>query len=320
MTLKKARQGIYLDENIPDLKRCDGIIFDCDGVLVDISGSYDLAIRETARHVLGSLAGISDSIPIGPGIIDGFKATGGFNDEVDLAYASILSIVAAERLGRDQKSFVSEVIANSDHTGIKSAERYIEGLADVGDIIEKLDYPGPHAENLLYQIFDQMFYGERLYKELFGRDSQFPGPGLIENDVLIVNDSLLDSLEERFQSKMAVVTGRGMVPARHSLGPLLDRFDLKNSAFLEDEPRSLAKPSPEPLLRSIRGMGCDLCIYVGDSMEDHIMAKRATELGCRTVFCGIAGTSRRPGEKLALFEGSGAQVVLDSIRLLPEIL
>lgn len=320
MTLEKAGKGVHLGRDISgELEECDGIVFDCDGVLVDISRSYDLAIRQTTQHVLENF-GIGDSIPVGPEIIDGFKATGGFNDEVDLAYASILSIAAAKRLGRDQQSFVSEVIANSDHTGIASAERYIGGLADVGDIREKLDYPGPHAENPLYQIFDQIFYGPGLYRRLFGRGSQFPGPGLIENDALIASDPLLDSLQERFPSGMAIVTGRGIVPARHSLGGLLDRFDLENSFFLEDEPRGLAKPSPEPLLRSIRGMGSKSCIYVGDSMEDYIMAKRATELGGRAVFCGIVGTGRRPEEKLALFERSGVQMALDSINDLPKAL
>ena len=31
-------------------------------------------------------------------IIDEFKSTGGFNDEVDLTYASIISLVAAKKL------------------------------------------------------------------------------------------------------------------------------------------------------------------------------------------------------------------------------
>ena len=50
----------------------------------------------TAKYVLETLANIDDSIDIDFKIIDGFKSTGGFNDEVDLTYAAILSIVAAK--------------------------------------------------------------------------------------------------------------------------------------------------------------------------------------------------------------------------------
>jgi HAD superfamily phosphatase len=101
---------------------------------------------------------------------------------------------------------------------------------------------------------------------------------------------------------------------------MLDKFDLKNSVFLEDESRELAKPNPKPLLDSIKGMKSALTLYVGDSMEDFIMAKKVTELGHKAIFCGIIGTSKNPMEKLELFEQNDAILVLDSIHLLPKVL
>ena len=50
------------------------------------------------------------------------------------------------------------------------------------------------------------------------------------------------------------------------------------------------------------------------------MAKKATEQGKKTTFCGIIGTSKNPAQKLELFEKNGAQLVLDSIKLLPKVL
>ena len=98
MTLTSKDNGIYVDESVLDsLHKSDGIIFDCDGVLIDISKSYDLTITKTTSYVLENFANIFDGIPINSQIIDGFKSTGGFNDEVDLTYASILSITAAEK-------------------------------------------------------------------------------------------------------------------------------------------------------------------------------------------------------------------------------
>ncbi|MFQ5440710.1 MAG: HAD family hydrolase [Nitrosopumilaceae archaeon] len=321
MTLSKKQEGIYIDDSLIDvIQNSNGIIFDCDGVLIDITQSYDLTISKTTKYVLENFSNISDSIEIDSKIIEGFKSTGGFNDEVDLTYASIISIVAAKKLQRDQREFIFDVIQNCDSTGIVSAEKFIKTLTEIDEIKNNLLYPGTHHDNPLYKIFDQIFYGPNLYEKLFKTKSKFIESGLIENDILILNDSLISKLKEKFYSKISIVTGRGKESVRYSLKNLLIQFDLKNSAFLEDEPRDIAKPNPFPLIRAIKGMKTNNCIYVGDSMEDLIMAKKATAQGFQTTFCGIIGTSKNPQEKLALFEKNGALFVLESINLLPKVL
>ena len=117
MTLKQKFKGIYIDDSFNDIE-IDSLIFDCDGVLIDIKKSYDQTINATTKYVLESLEKITDPIEIDFKIIDGFKSTGGFNDEVDLTYAAILSIVAAKKLEQDQTNFIFLVIKNSDSTGI----------------------------------------------------------------------------------------------------------------------------------------------------------------------------------------------------------
>ena len=321
MTLIKKSEGIYLDDScINSLDSIDTIIFDCDGVLIDITKSYDLAIIKTTQYVLENYSKITNSINVDFKIIDGFKSTGGFNDEVDLAYAAILSLVAAKKLEKDPTEFIFDVIKNSDSNGIITVEKYLQNQTDISEIKNQLSYPGTHHDNPLYQIFDQLFYGPELYKKLFDKDSKFSEPGLIEQDDVILNNSLLELLEKKFNSKIAMVTGRGKESVSYSLKELLPRFDLKNSAFLEDESRDLAKPNPKPLLDSIKGMNGTSTLYVGDSMEDFIMAKRVTEMGTKTTFCGIMGTSKNPQEKLELFEKNEAVLVLESIHLLPKVL
>ena len=319
MTLTQKSKGIYVDDSF-DPTKFDSIIFDCDGVLVDITNSYDQTIVKTTKYVLETLAKINDSIQIDFKIIDGFKSTGGFNDEVDLTYAAILSIVAAKKLKKDQTEFINLVIDNSDSTGIKSVETFIKDQTDISEIIEQLSYPGSHKDNILYQIFDQLFYGPELYSKLFKNTSKFSEPGLIENDIVIFNNNLADKLENKFHNQISMVTGRGKESVKYSLKNLLEKFDLQNSMFLEDEPRELAKPNPQSLVNSITGMNSKSCLYVGDSMEDFIMAKKATILGNNTTFCGIIGTSKNPDEKLQLFGQNEAILVLDSINLLPKVL
>ena len=321
MTLEKKSEGIYVDDSHVDLfEKIDGIIFDCDGVLIDITKSYDLAIIKTTQYVLEKFAKITNPINVDFKIIDGFKSTGGFNDEVDLTYAAIISLVAAQKLEKNQTEFIFDVIKNADSSGILSVEKYIENLTDISEIKNQLSYPGTHHQNPLYQIFDQLFYGPELYSKLFQNKSQFTEPGLIEQDDVILNKSLLGLLQKKFNSKIAMVTGRGKESVSYSLREMLPKFNLNNSVFLEDESRDLAKPNPKPLFDSIKGMNSNVTLYVGDSMEDFIMAKKVTEMGSKVVFCGIIGTSKDPQEKLELFEKNEAVLVLDSIHLLPKVL
>lgn len=321
MILTKKQSGIYIDDSVlDDLISTDGIIFDCDGVLIDITKSYDLAIDKTVQYVLENFFQIKDNIRIDSKIIDGFKSSGGFNDEVDLTYAAILSLTAAKKLDKNQNEFIFDVISNANSSGILSVEKYLESLVDISDIENKLSYPGIRNDNPLYKIFDQIFYGPELYNKLFKQKSQFSEDGLIDNDVVILNLQLIQKLKSKFGKNIAIVSGRGLESIRYSLESLLDEFDLKNSAFLEDEPRELAKPNPESLIRSIKGMDCNHCIYVGDSMEDFIMAKKATKQSCKIIFCGIIGTSKNPQAKLELFQHNGAKLVLESINLIPKML
>ena len=321
MTLKQKLEGIYIDDSkINELANIDSIIFDCDGVLIDITKSYDSAIIQTTRYVLENFAKITDAIPIDFKIIDGFKSTGGFNDEVDLAYAAILSLIAAKKLEKEQTDFIFDVITNSDSSGISSVEKYLDNLVDLSEIKNQLSYPGIHHDTPLYQIFDQLFYGPELYQKLFGTLSRFSKPGLIEQDDVLLNNSLIEKLQKKFDSKISMVTGRGKESVSYSLKELMEEFDLKNSKFLEDESRDLAKPNPKPLFDSIKGMNCNSTLYVGDSMEDLIMARKVTEMGSKTIFCGIIGTSKNPQEKLELFQQNEAILVLDSINLLPKVL
>lgn len=323
MTLKKIDNGIYVDvQKIDKIKNLDAIIFDCDGVLIDVSNSYDLAIKKTVDFVANKIATINKSLLVTTEMIDSFKKTGGFNDEVNVTYVMILAAVASEKTGKNFSDLVFEAAKNADQTGIKSVEVYLDSIKiDLTDIKTKLVYPAKRFESPLSSIFDEIFYGTDLYIQLYRRSPKFfNGNGLIENDIVLVTKNLLDELRQRFGKKISIVTGRGVISARHSLENLFYEFDLKNSKFLEDEPREMAKPNPQSLISSIKGMGASCPMFVGDSMEDFIMAHKAEESGNPTLFCGIYGTSKDHETKRNFFEQKGADMVLESIHLLPKAL
>ena len=65
MTLTKQSEGIYIDNSgIDVLNEIDAVIFDCDGVLIDVSKSYDQAILKTTQYVLENFAKINDVIDV----------------------------------------------------------------------------------------------------------------------------------------------------------------------------------------------------------------------------------------------------------------
>lgn len=289
----------------------DGIIFDCDGVLVDILDSYNKTISQTVSCVL-DIMGHTDIPPVSGDMIQAFKDTGGFNNEIDLAYGIIVSMAAAQIAGLD---VYDTVMRASNSPDVYSVQEFAMSVSDVSAILERLAYPG--RASVVQEVFDQIFYGPDLYKSVFGRDSQFSEPGLIENEKILLDDILSESLQKRFGQKIAMVTGRGYDSAQHTLGDRINIFLLEASAFLEDKPRWLAKPNPESLESAIRIMDANICIYVGDSVEDMMMAHRSC---LPVVFVGVYGTAPNPASRRRLFESAGVQHVVSGIGDIPSLL
>lgn len=304
------------------MRKLDSVVFDCDGVLIDVTNSYDLAIKKTVDHVIKEMAQMTESDLVTTQMIEGLKASGGFNDEVDVTYALILAAVAARNRNEPFPKFVLQVTENADSTGIRSVEKYLDAInVDVSDIRKKLSYPGEKFRNPLSSVFDEMFYGSELYMQLYKMKPKFfDGPGLIENDIVLLNGDLVEKLHGKFGKKIGIVTGRGRLSAGHSLKGLFNEFDLDNSKFLEDEPREMAKPNPQSLISAIKGMNGRNSLYVGDSMEDYIMAQKADDSGIPTIFCGVYGTSKDPKAKKTLFERHNADIIVKSIDLIPNTL
>jgi beta-phosphoglucomutase-like phosphatase (HAD superfamily) len=231
-----------------------------------------------------------------------------------------LCYIAAKKLNRNPTELIFDVIDNADDSGIKSAENFLDKTGTITSEKSKLDYPGTSKNNYVRSIFDQLFYGPELYNKIFQKNSMFTEGGLIENDDIIVSSKLIQVLKKRFSDKIAVVTGRGYNAINSSLKEILTQFNVENSVFLEDEPRNLAKPNPESLIRSIKGLKSKNCLYVGDSMEDLIMAKRASELGYQTTFCGIYGSGKLPEVKKKFFVERDVPFILESINFIPKAL
>ena len=74
---------IFISDDISQkIQKFDSIIFDCDGVLVDIRNSYDQAINKTISAIMKELFNDEVGDIVTSKIHFGLKSVGGFNDEV----------------------------------------------------------------------------------------------------------------------------------------------------------------------------------------------------------------------------------------------
>ena len=316
-----TKEVFISDEIIQKIQKFDSIIFDCDGVLVDIRNSYDNAINKTISAIMKELFSDEINDVVTSKILYRLKATGGFNDEVAVVYAIIMTLVASKKSKIQFETLVIDVISNANESGINSIDNYFNDQnIELSEIKSKLDYNNSRKLSYIHKTFNQLFYGPSLYKEIFNEKSKFSDEALIDMDDIVLDESLMSKLKKRFGNKISTVTGRGKFAFSYSMKNFLNEIDMKHSVFLEDLSLDMAKPNPESLIESISGINSKCCLYIGDSMEDLMMVEKCKEHGYDVTFCGIYGSSDEPKLKYELFRKNNASFILESIQELPKAL
>lgn len=329
---------------IHTLRRCfhiDYIIFDIDGVLIDVKKSYNEAIKNTVQFVVRNLIKKDLKDLITDQIILKFRQTGGFNNDTDTSYAIILALLSYQDLqNANLEKFLIDVAEHADETGIDSVEKYIKKLTsnktfpnylkNIDKILDYLNYPGKVGDSIVSTVFDEFFYGQELFLKRYKiKSKHYFGKPLIENDRIVITDNTIRKLIERFNSKIAMVSGRSKIAAAYALDNKFYLLNEKNSIFLEDEDRKFAKPNPYGLKKVINKINTrNDILYCGDSVEDLIMARRAEEelnqknIKTKTsiVFCGIYGCSSNKDELISKFMEKKADIIIKSVNDLPHIL
>ena len=314
-------ENFISDEIIQKIPKFDSIIFDCDGVLVDIRKSYDFAINKTISAIMKDLFDDDVSDIVNSKILYGLKSSGGFNDEVAVVYTVVMTLAASKKTNTPFQKLITDVIDNSNESGIISIDNYfMKSNIDLTEMKNKLDYNNLRKESYIHRIFNQLFYGPKLYQEIFDEQSSFSERPLIDEDDIVLDNNLMSKLKNRFKEKISTVTGRGNFAFSYSMKDFLENFDMKHSVFLEDRSMDLAKPNPNSLIESILGIDSKCSLYVGDSMEDLKMVEKCNEQGFDVSFCGIYGSSDEPELKYELFRKNKASFILESIQELPKAL
>jgi phosphoglycolate phosphatase-like HAD superfamily hydrolase len=144
--------------------------------------------------------------------------------------------------------------------------------------------------------------------------------GLIEEEMLMLSYEDMENLY-RNEIKMGILSGRPRKSAIYRLKPFLKFFKEKAVFFLEDlirDKSDLMKPNPHFLLEAAKELKpYKQIMYLGDSIEDALMVKRANERGLACLF----GAVYKHDENLRLrFMHMNSDLLLPSTRYLPKIL
>lgn len=254
---------IYIrKDKLREIAQVDTTVFDCDGVLLDVRGSYNKVVAKTTVTIIEAFTGtrLPEEMFDGP-LNFMYKITGGFNNDWAHTYAYIMRIlaeagidglreingVAAESLEYERpadrfnyiKGRLSITIpvdglyeklvafaSRLDDTGIESVESELLDIVGL-NVKETLRFRAEVGDSMISTLFEEQLCGSELFTKTFGFPPSFIDAerGIVEENSVMVTVSTLDQLEELYGGpRFGIASGSMANTARHALGDILDSF------------------------------------------------------------------------------------------------
>jgi HAD superfamily hydrolase (TIGR01548 family) len=282
----------------------DAVVLDVDGVLVDVADSYRRAIVESVATVYG------ETIP--RAAIQQFKDAGGFNNDWELTYAAALYVLAdREGLELDIEAFTDEIATRGG--GLDAAEAAVRDHLDDGAwgvVAERWD------TERLRDVFQQLYLGSDLYRDLEGRDPDSETRGYINDEPIILDEATRERLTDEYD--VGVLTGRPAAEADIAL----ERVGLdvsEDHRFTMDDWEE-GKPHPRALTTLAERFDAETVVFVGDTLDDVRTAVNAADADPDRTYHGVGvltgGLTGEAGRRK--YEDAGASAVLESVNDLSE--
>ncbi len=282
------------------------IVFDVDGVLLDVSASYPEAVALAVREFCLRRLGVSAS-PYAAEHAVLWKDAGGFNDDWDLAASVCLFL--ADRWEADQWP-----------VSVEDQRRFTRMVSAAGGGLEAV-----RAMCRVSRIEWQPSAIARWCMEFYGGSDGCPlmfgfsfdggAPGLWHAEQPLLEPSAL----EQWRGRVAIFTGRNrgeLALALARIG-LRDFFGAERCYTSDDGPR---KPDPEGLSRLLGGLPPGEVLFVGDGIDDHEAARRyRAHPGARPCrFAAVLGPSAR--ERSGRFVAAEADWLCTGVHALLQVL
>ena len=283
----------------------DSVILDIDGVLVDVEDSYRRAIVESIAHVYGDTIDKAD--------IQLFKDAGGFNNDWELTYAAALYVLARrEKPALSIETYTGLIAASGG--GLQAAET---AIADELPPAAREKVLAEWDRKRLRDVFQQLYLGSELYRELEGGEPDLDTEGFIHDEPVLLAPDTREALEEW---SLGVLTGRPAAEAEIAL----DRvgLDIPEAHRFTMDDWEEGKPHPHGLVELTKRFDAESAVFAGDTLDDIRTARNAAEDDPDREFYGVGvltgGLSGDEGRRK--FRNAGADIIIETINDLPELL
>ena len=323
------------------------IVFDMDGVLIDVSRSYRDCVRQTAK-LFFKKAPSSEKLPepLFP-LTDlaAVKQSGGLNNDWDLSCLVInllFNVIekppVCER--KDPWDRYHETISQCNLSALveflESTQKPLSVLLQGADKTKNPFIYGLYrgdvgSGNIIKHILQEVYLGKTLFEATYGVPPRFyDKEGFIHREKLLIDPSFLDALAK--DNCLAIATGRPRAEADYPL----DHFGLRKyfsqvlvlEDCLEEEERlareagktvSLSKPDPFMLDAIAADQKNPVAgyFYIGDMPDDMSAAKRS-EAGYKGIGMIMSAPDKASLKKE--LERAGADYIIEDFNQLKSLL
>ncbi len=322
------RAGVQIAQTI------DSAVFDVDGVLIDTTGSYRLAVIATAEYIVGERLKLwrRDAAGGAPLVtledVRAFKLAGGFNNDWDLAFTFSALCTAQRREWRGQPEEKLR-LADWAAQAYEATQRGQGGMAWTRATVPASAQPD---YTLAQTVHDEFYWGAELLRELVQREPRYvlDAPGLIRSETVLMPSTLLAQLAAQGTRRFALITGRVGAEVSWAVRLLHERVDSTYTArfptrwgpspFEQIVPgEEIAKPDPAALALVAKRLETGAGLYVGDTADDLalVLNYRAAYGNDQPPFLAVMIAS---GIEAEIYRERGADIVLPHIAALPEAL
>jgi phosphoglycolate phosphatase-like HAD superfamily hydrolase len=319
--IAKVAPGVYASARAAAMAEvADLLVFDVDGVLINVHESFPHAIAHAVQQFLWERGLTGEDWAVSPQETAWFKAAGGFNSDWTLAAgAALVYLVKSLHDGetriaalRQRPPLLEEITRQVARMGggLRSLQHVLlDGLTadEVEEVMTLWD------RRRITRLCMEYYAGTESAK-VYGVEAEtYRGPGLMRREKPLLHARHLPA-----GFMFGIYTGRSLGEVREALDLLEARAHFRDDAIIAED-SGIRKPDPEGLRVLARRFHPRLLIYLGDNLDDWETAARyEAERGPGlppAVFAGILGGSPGP-LSWSLFQERGAELVAESAEAL----
>ena len=321
------------------IRPLDSALFDVDGVLIDVRRSYRLAVMAGTEHLVRVVNGLTDAPTplLAPADLAAFKLAGGFNSDWDLTRLLAALWTARLREWRGQP----EAALPLTEWARRASEAARAGRGGIAWMLATFPATAiPDADTARW-AHDEFYWGAALARQHYGHEPRFApdAPGLVHNEALLLDKTLLPALAALGITRFGLITGRegaevGWAVRHISGGSGLPEgappdgwpwyeSELGRSPFATIVPATIAaKPDPRALVYAVQALGTRTGLFAGDTADDLDLVLRYERESrpADPTLPPILAVMIATDTAAATYRERGADIILEHIRDLPAAL